>query len=314
MGLFVISTLVLTFGILVRGHNAELVINRAQSNEVSQYCSFFNNRAPNAQPGLKNCTWFRPNSCCQQQEIEATFGRVKPLKGASMQCQLYTNYLMCYICAPGQNAFYQNEQLTVCESFCNKLYDACKTATMKGDMISDLYHNGEEFCRRRRFKVDASNTSCFTFDQRMDTTNDSGRRQASSSWAVIIVSLIGYFFLPILGEVDCLQTRRKASNSRFVAIAHREAPVEYHPKVRQLLRLPIIVFVVFMAMGSSNAQQSITVRHVKQWSQQLSYDLSSFGQDSLGHEKLRRIYDEAAYDIVRINGSTKILEIRERLG
>jgi hypothetical protein len=54
---------------------------------------------------LKNCTWFRENSCCMQEEIDATFDRVKPLVGASPACQRYTNYLMCYICAPYQNTF-----------------------------------------------------------------------------------------------------------------------------------------------------------------------------------------------------------------
>ena len=76
----------------------EVIIH--QYNEL-QYCSFFNNRAPKAQPGLRNCTWFKENSCCLQQEIEATFGRVKPLKGASPACQrLYQLSHVLYMC-PG---------------------------------------------------------------------------------------------------------------------------------------------------------------------------------------------------------------------
>jgi hypothetical protein len=40
------------------------------------YCSFFNNRAPSPQINLKNCTWYKENSCCLQREIESTFSKV----------------------------------------------------------------------------------------------------------------------------------------------------------------------------------------------------------------------------------------------
>lgn len=40
------------------------------------YCSFFNNRAPSPQVNLKNCTWYKENSCCLQSEIESTFSKV----------------------------------------------------------------------------------------------------------------------------------------------------------------------------------------------------------------------------------------------
>ncbi|KAI0233083.1 hypothetical protein LSAT2_016654, partial [Lamellibrachia satsuma] len=141
---------------------------RAESTKL-QYCSFFNNRAPSAQPGLKNCTWFKENSCCLQQEIEATFGRVKPLQGAPRACQRYVNYLMCYICAPDQNLFYQGERLTVCEQFCDAWYDACGLAVLKGSVIRDLYSNGRQFCLSRRFKVARTN-GCFNFDVALDTS------------------------------------------------------------------------------------------------------------------------------------------------
>ena len=148
-----------------------------------QYCSFFNNRAPSEQPGLKNCTWFKENSCCLQQEIEATFGRVKPLQGASRACQRYVNYLMCYICAPDQNLFYQGERLTVCEQFCDAWYDACGLAVLKGSVIRDLYSNGRQFCRSRRFKV-ARTDGCFNFDIALDTSG--GHRSTRPRLAVVV--------------------------------------------------------------------------------------------------------------------------------
>jgi hypothetical protein len=46
------------------------------SNSQINYCSFFNNRAPSPQINLKNCTWYRNDSCCLQSEIESTFSKV----------------------------------------------------------------------------------------------------------------------------------------------------------------------------------------------------------------------------------------------
>lgn len=138
------------------------ISSSSPSTSSIQYCSFFSNRAPSPQPGLKNCTWFKSNSCCLQEEISATFGRVKPLPGADKNCQNFLNYLMCYICAPDQNTFYLRERLTVCREFCNNFYEACRTAVLKGSIIGDLYSNGSQFCLSRSFKVDdAANGYCF---------------------------------------------------------------------------------------------------------------------------------------------------------
>lgn len=141
----------------------------AQTSDL-MYCSFFDNRAPKPQPSLKNCTWFRENSCCMQEEIDATFGRVKPLVGASPACQRYTNYLMCYICAPYQNTFYFRERLTMCEGFCNSWYQACGSAILKGSVISSLYTNGKAFCKSRSFEV-KNDKDCFYFHTSQDTTS-----------------------------------------------------------------------------------------------------------------------------------------------
>lgn len=133
------------------------------------FCSFFHNRAPGPQPSLKNCTWFQRNSCCRQEEIDATFGRVKPLPGSSPVCQRYTNYLMCYICAPHQNLFYSRERLTVCVEFCNAWYDACKSVVLKGSTINSLYKNGLAFCESRSFNVETlAKGKCFFYESVFD--------------------------------------------------------------------------------------------------------------------------------------------------
>ena len=192
--------------------------NTQLSNNTSmQYCSFFENRAPTAQPGLKNCTWFKDNSCCMQQEIAATFGKVKPLKGASVECQKYINYLMCYICAPYQNLFYQWERMTVCESFCDSLYAKCKDAILKGSIISQLYDNGTDFCESRSFLVNT--TGCFDFDASLDK-RDTGL-SLTSNWTLILILLLVIFYVRLPDNYDgyivadevCLNCRNKCKCS-----------------------------------------------------------------------------------------------------
>ncbi|XP_060588609.1 riboflavin-binding protein-like [Ruditapes philippinarum] len=150
------------------------------------FCSFFNNRAPSPQPSLRNCTWFKKNSCCKQEEIEATFGTVKPLPGSSPGCQRYTNFLMCYICAPNQNLFYGQEKLTVCEEFCNAWYSACSSAILKGSVIGDLYTNGREFCEKRNFMCEPmANKNCFIQLSDYALNHGSGASRVSSLPAVL---------------------------------------------------------------------------------------------------------------------------------
>lgn len=138
------------------------------------YCSFFNNRAPSPQINLKNCTWYKENSCCLQREIESTFSKVKPLIGSSIKCQKYLNNLMCYICAPNQFKFYGKERLTVCLEYCNLMYDACSDAILKGAKIREIYENGEEFCESRRYNIDQlEKDRCFYRDIDISEINSS---------------------------------------------------------------------------------------------------------------------------------------------
>jgi len=144
---------------------------RATGQEL-QYCPFYNNRGTSPQPFLKNCTWYKDNSCCQQIEIDYAFASLKPPQGASKECQRQLNYLMCYICDPKQYKFYKNEYLTVCPRFCDNLYGACKNAILKGSVIGDLYANGSQFCKSRRFIVGKSNNeeNCFHYSGEHDTS------------------------------------------------------------------------------------------------------------------------------------------------
>lgn len=151
---------------------AVLLLNVTDATVKLEFCSFFGNRGPKPQSNLRNCTWYQSNSCCMQEEIDATFGKVKPLIGASPLCQRYTNYLMCYICAPQQNEFYKFERLTVCEDFCEHWFKACGSAILKGVVIKDLYNNGRAFCKGRSFEVDIKeNNMCYRFDTNQDKSS-----------------------------------------------------------------------------------------------------------------------------------------------
>mgnify|MGYP001792158869 CR=1 FL=1 len=157
--------------------------------EELQYCPFYNNRGPSPQPFLDNCTWYRDNACCKQEEITYGFANVKPPQGASDRCLRQLNYLTCYVCAPTQYKFYINEYLYVCSEFCDNFYDACKDAILKGSVISNLYENGRQFCESRRFKVgDRSEDKCFYFSE--DLVSNSARSLNSQYIIDILLQLL----------------------------------------------------------------------------------------------------------------------------
>lgn len=138
---------------------------------TENYCPYFKNRAPAPQPSLKNCTWYNENACCLQTELDLIFPEVLPLLGASDKCSRYTNFLMCYVCAPDQNLFYNDERLTVCEAFCDKWFAACGEAKLKGMKIKGLFKSGREFCQARKFSVgDTSGLNCFSYDKKIESS------------------------------------------------------------------------------------------------------------------------------------------------
>lgn len=154
-----------------------LIITIANGGEVTKitttenYCPYFKNRAPAPQPSLKNCTWYKENACCLQTELDLIFPRVLPPLGASDKCLRYTNFLMCYVCAPDQNLFYNDERLTVCETFCDKWFASCGDAKLKGMKIEKLFKSGKEFCQARKFSVgDMSGPNCFSYDKKIESS------------------------------------------------------------------------------------------------------------------------------------------------
>lgn len=157
----------------------------AARKEPRQYCPYFKNRGPSKQGHLKNCSWYKENSCCHDEEIDFAFRQLTPLVGASENCSQYLNYLYCYICAPNQNTFFKDFTLTVCEEFCDRVYGVCKNALLKGRKIRHAYRNGKEFCKGRRFETDKeANGRCFTFESK--SVESISRRTAVSSLSVML--------------------------------------------------------------------------------------------------------------------------------
>ena len=95
---------------------------------------------------------------------------------------------MCYVCSPLQYGFYRSERLHVCLSYCNRMYQACATALMKGTPVGEIYANGREFCLSRRFEINDlfNSSSCFSDDDLVIKSNhlklpDLSSRATSSS-------------------------------------------------------------------------------------------------------------------------------------
>lgn len=132
-------------------------------NPPEKYCPYFNNRLASQRP-LNSCAWFQQNSCCTQPEIDVIFADKTLPQNLQPECSDLLDQLMCYICSPDQYMFYNqtSQTLTVCSSFCNKIYSACQDALFKGLPIRQWYRSGDEFCRARKYDIAMSNCMNFT--------------------------------------------------------------------------------------------------------------------------------------------------------
>ena len=164
----------------------------ATEGAVKHYCPYFKNRAPSPQSNLKNCAWFRNNSCCLNHELNEIFSSITtPLQDATDECAKHTGYLMCYVCAPNQETFYEDETLTVCEEFCDRWYTSCKNAIWKGLVVQNLYKSGTEFCKARKFLVASKNnpnSGCYTLTIHENMT--SSVRASKLIWIIVFFAFL----------------------------------------------------------------------------------------------------------------------------
>ncbi|XP_074648904.1 uncharacterized protein LOC141904238 [Tubulanus polymorphus] len=275
----------------------------AKKSKSDQWCSFFNNRAPTPQPELKNCTWFRANSCCLQREIDSTFVKVKPLQGASPACLRYLNYLMCYICAPDQNKFYRRERLTVCEPFCDAFYNVCKSAILKGSVIRDLYDNGRKFCESRRFEV-GNDKRCFNH-QMEDVYNGSARSGYNLSIEIIVISIcIALISVDTTPTMTLKQfTKRNNENGRSSSSGRGWG---VRGSVAELVFFVIILLSLFSPVHASSI-------NVSDWSKEISRDLTSVSESTMFDDQIQSVYSEAKYFSRFKNASRVIHDIQTKL-
>lgn len=139
-------------------------IHNGEGNRTLQYCPYFQNRAPSPQPSLLNCTWYKKNACCLNEELDIIFSNLFPMAGADDKCLEALNYLYCYVCSPEQSSFFTRNRLTVCQESCNLVHAKCANAQLKGVSWRELYSNGTEFCVARKFRTNkAESGQCFDF-------------------------------------------------------------------------------------------------------------------------------------------------------
>ena len=256
-----------------------------------RFCSFFNNRAPQPRPTLTNCTWFQKNSCCLQHEIDVSFSRVKPLIGATQDCQKYTNYLMCYICAPNQNEFYKKELLTVCESFCDLLYEFCKFAILKGNQIKQLYGSGKDFCLSRRFLVGQDN-NCFSVPNIPKPQSNEGNEFEFSVRLYFVVFLV--FISSNLNDFGFWDLKR---NKKSQSIKN--------------FSLTKVLFFVFLLDVECCQGHIIPIEEINDLGKSVSSFITEFAQNSVKFPH----FEEAitSHSMIKVNDSLLMDEIKIKL-
>ena len=135
--------------------------------------------------GLRNCTYFRSDACCNAAEVEMALGPSMAQAGlmleaidiepsySHLQCRNHIDYMMCFFCSPKQGSWSDvNGRVTVCAGFCNRIYTACARARWRGKRLHDLYANGRAFCEAQNFVVKAVGTD--GYDAASLTAADNG--------------------------------------------------------------------------------------------------------------------------------------------
>ena len=57
--------------------------------------------------------------------------------------------------------FFRNDQLTVCQGMCDRVYRDCGKASVDGRRVRDIYASGTEMCEAQRFQVGLD--QCFEY-------------------------------------------------------------------------------------------------------------------------------------------------------
>ena len=263
--------------IVLLGLLATIASANADSSSAD-YCTYFGNREPGREPRLMRCQSYRENSCCQPDEEDISFN-VDPIFNGQegSDCQNTVNYLRCWICHPGQNMFYRNETLTVCQGMCNRLLADCGGARWRDGRVRDYYRNGLEFCQEMGFNVATSD--CFT-------ASSAARRTATftSKLSTLVTLFAGFLLTGLL---------TKSSQLNAIMIC-------------------MVVTVILLATPSS-AQTQLRAQEVDDWSDSISLFINNLANEYLLLDEAQALFDAVEYNEVPVNGSEIVEHIRERL-
>ncbi|KAL6055649.1 hypothetical protein QOT17_016632 [Balamuthia mandrillaris] len=116
-------------------------------------------------PSLTACSAFNELACCSVNYTNQVAGGTDALHqhvyanlgSPSAACQDLFGELACIYCHPNQGLYFRRkpvsslpDELHLCSSFCDRLYQACGSATLKdrdGIAVNQAYRSGTEFCR-----------------------------------------------------------------------------------------------------------------------------------------------------------------------
>ena len=75
-------------------------------------------------------------------------------------CREVMTYVMCHFCAYDQAQWYDadaastgNKAVTICESLCDRVFEACKNALFRGSKLRNAFRDGPAFCEAQNFRV-----------------------------------------------------------------------------------------------------------------------------------------------------------------
>ena len=74
--------------------------------------------------------------------------------------------------------------------------------------------------------------------------------------------------------------------------------------------IALLLFILHMHRGHAE----LTKDNIKMWAELISADLTDVARKGLRYEEIQRLYDKAQYATEYINGTSKVLEVREKLG
>ena len=241
----------------------------------SQFCSFFGNRSPGPQPGLQNCTWYRESSCCSNDEITSLFTNINPPDQANSRCRNFINYMMCYVCDPGQSNFYRSRQLTVCRDFCDDYLSACSDAVLKGFRLGSRFGtNGTSFCNSLRFDVGTQSETCFTLAENRRTLSSAS--SVRPSYTLLLVTAV------LLGGLR--------GKSLLVALA---------------------ILSLLLPLGTRGAL--VTDSNIQDMATAVENSLVNIGNDGIQRDMIQDLYESASSSREALNASTILATIRSQL-